>query len=64
MAAKLVIYSNRKKRSRLILDQVKQILKDLFHIGKYWAETNDKLPIFLGLWHPSYNELINLYMMV
>ena len=60
MAAKLVIYSNRNKRSRLILDQVKLVLKDLFPIEKYWAETNDKLPIFLGLWHPLYNELINL----
>ena len=33
-AAKVVIYSNRKNRSRLILDQVKQVLKDLFQIEK------------------------------
>ena len=48
------------KTSRLILDQVKLVLRDLFHIEKYWAETNDKLPNFLGLWHPLYNELIDL----
>ena len=60
MAAKLVIYSNKNKRSRLILNQVKLVLKDLFNIEKYWAETTDKLQIFLGLWHPLYNELINL----
>ena len=47
MAAKLVIYSNRNKRSRLILDQVKRVLKDLFHIEKYWAETHDKTPNIL-----------------
>ena len=60
MAAKLVIYSNRNKRSRLILDQVKRVLKDLFHIEKYWAETNDKLPNILRFMASLYNELINL----
>ena len=60
MAAELVICSNRNKRSQLILDQVKRVLKDLFHIENYWAETNDKLPIILGLWHPLYNKLINV----
>ena len=25
-----------------------------------WAETNDKLPVFLGTWHPVYTELTNL----
>ena len=52
LATKMVIYSNRNKTSRLMRDQVKLVLRDLFHIEKYWAETNDKLPNFLGLWHP------------
>ena len=43
LATKMVIYSNRNKTSRLILDQVKLVPRGLFHIEKYCAETNDKL---------------------
>ena len=60
LANKMEIYSNRNKTSRLILDQVKLVIRDLFQIEKYWAEANDKLQNFLGFWHPLYNELINL----
>ena len=33
-------------------------MKDLFHIEKHWAETNDRMAIFLGTWHPVYKEII------
>ena len=36
------VYSNRNKTSRLILEQVKPVLKDLFHTEKYYAKTNNK----------------------
>ena len=61
LATKMVSYSNGNKPSRLILDQVKLVLRHLFHIVKYWAETNDKVPNFLWLRYPGlYNELLNL----
>ena len=60
LATKIVIYSYRDKTSRLIPDQVKLVLRDLFIKGKYWAETNYKVLNFLELSHPLYNEPSNL----
>ena len=57
---KLMIYSNRNNAANLNIKQNKYSLKDLFLIEIYWAETNDKLPVFLGTWHPVYAELTNL----
>ena len=46
----MAIYSNRNKTSKLIPvpAQEKHVLRDLFHIEKYWAETKDKVTDFLG----------------
>ena len=55
----MVIYSNRNKTNRLIVDQVNLVLRDLFHLGKYWAEVNDNEPNLLGLWHPTQATLLN-----
>ena len=60
LATKMIIYSNCNKYFRLSLDQVKFVMKDLFHLEKYWAETNDRMAVFLGTWHPVYKEMINM----
>ena len=60
LATKMIIYSNRNKSFRLSLDQVKCVMKDLSHLEKYWAETNDRMAVFLGTWHPVYEEMINM----
>ena len=60
MATKMIIYSNRNTSFRLLLEQERFVMKDLFHIGKYWAETNDRMAPFLGTWHPIYKEMINM----
>ena len=44
----MAIYSNRNKTSKLIPAQEKRVLRDLFHIEKYWAETKDKVADFVG----------------
>ena len=60
LATKMIIYSNRNTSFRLSLVQVKFVMKDLFHLGKYWADTNDRMAVFLGTWHPVYKEMINM----
>ena len=40
----MIIFSDRNTPNRLILDQVKLVLRDLFHMERYWTETNDKVP--------------------
>ena len=60
MATKMIIYSNRNTSFRLLLEQVRFVMKDLFHIEEYWAETNDRMAVFLGTWHPIYKKMINM----
>ena len=59
-ATKTIIYSNRNSTSKLYLKKEKLVMKYLFQSGKYCAETNDKLAIFLGAWHPTYDEMTYL----
>ena len=55
-----IIYTNRNSSTDLHhLRQVEMVIRDLFLIVKYWAETNLKLSSFLGIWHPVYAELLN-----
>ena len=42
------------------MEQVKFLIKDLFQIERYWAETNAGMAVFLGTWHPIYKEMINM----
>ena len=56
--AKTMIGSIRYFSSKLHLKQVNFVMKDLFHIEKYWTEINDKL-----IWHTIY-EQIGLYIHV
>ena len=60
LATKMIIYSNQNKSSKQLVEQVKFVMKDLVHIEKCWAETNDTMAVFLGFWHPIYKEVINI----
>ena len=51
VTTKMVIYSNRSSALKSHLKQVKLGMKKLFRKEKIWAE------IFLGKWHPIYNEM-------
>ena len=46
MTVKMIIYTSRNSYTDLHLKQVKVVMRDLFLIEKYWAETNEKLPSF------------------
>ena len=52
MTTKMIVYSKWNSTSKLHLIQVKLVMKDLFIIEKYWAESNDKLAMVLGVWDP------------
>ena len=56
----MIIYSNYNKIFKKLLKQVRFVMKDLFHIEKYWAETNDRIAVFLGTWHPIYDTMISM----
>ena len=60
MTVKMIINTNRKSSTDLHLKQVEMVMRDLFLIEKYWAETNEKLPSSPGVWHAVYDELLNL----
>ena len=47
LATKMIVYSNHNKSCRLSLEQVKFVMKDHFHIEKYWAENNDRIAVCL-----------------
>ena len=57
MATKMIIYSNQNNTFKLLLKQVRFVMKDLFHIERYWTETNDRMAIFLVSWHPIHNRI-------
>ena len=59
MTVKMIIYTSKNSSTDLHLKQVKMVISDLFLIEKYWAETNEILPSFLGVWHTVYAELYN-----
>ena len=60
LTVKIIIYTNRNNSTDLHrLRQVEMVIRDLFLIVKYWAETNLKLSSFLSIWHPVYAELLN-----
>ena len=46
MTVKMIIYTSRKSSTDLHLKKVKMVMRDLFQIERYWAETNEKLPSF------------------
>ena len=46
LATKMIIYSNQNNTFKLLLKQVRFVMKDLFHKERYWTETNDRMAIF------------------
>ena len=55
----MFIYSNQKTYFEVLLKQERFVKKDLTH-DKNWAETNDRMPISLGIWHPIHNKMLNM----
>ena len=56
MATKMIIYLKWYSTSKIHLKMVKLVMKDIFQIEKYWAETNVELAISVGVWNPIYVE--------
>ena len=59
LTAKMIIYINRDSSTDLHLKQVKMVMRYIFLIEKYWTSTSEKLPSFLGVWHPVYTDFLN-----
>ena len=49
LATKMIIYSNQNKSFKPLLKQVNFVMKDLFHIENFWAKTNDRMAVCLGI---------------